>query len=58
LDYCLHAESCVLILTIKWVGPHFGRCFHKLIWPPYRLHNTIPTYSVYKMKHFLKEANR
>jgi hypothetical protein len=29
-----YAESCVLILAKKWVGPHFGRFLYKLIWSP------------------------
>jgi hypothetical protein len=23
-------------LRQKWVGPHFGRFFHKLVWSPWR----------------------
>jgi hypothetical protein len=29
-----HGENYSLILTKKWVGLHFGRFFHKLIWSP------------------------
>jgi hypothetical protein len=33
MGYIFKGEFHVLILT-KFVGQHFGRFFHKLIWPP------------------------
>jgi hypothetical protein len=30
-----HGKKYVLLLTKKWVGLHFGQCFHKLIWSPW-----------------------
>jgi hypothetical protein len=34
LGYFFHGKSCVLILTRNWIGLHFGRLSHKLIWSP------------------------
>jgi hypothetical protein len=37
MDTFFYSKICVLIYTKNWVGLHFGRLFHRVIWSPWLL---------------------